>query len=249
MKNSKRNLKKETPLASRKRERGEVYYSQQKLTGKTPEQQRYINSLYEFNFVVAEGDAGTGKTFPPSVIALDMLLNPKYPVEKIVLVRPNVELGDPIGFLKGDLYEKMKPWMVPFMDGFEYRLDNNAIRNLVNSERIEFVPPAYLRGRTWNNCFVIVDEAQNLKYDAMKCLLRRIGQDCKIAVCADLDQCDLKNPNSSALHLLYSIDNLARDTDILTPYSWHVLEGSVWSETCEWFGTMIKEVEKNNASS
>lgn len=228
-------------MGSRKRD--VEFYSPQKLTGKTPEQQKYINSIYEFNFIVAEGDAGTGKTFPPSVIALDMLNNPKYPVDKIVLVRPNVELGDPIGFLKGDLYEKMKPWMVPFMDGFEYRLNSNAIRNLVNDERIEFVPPAYLRGRTWNNCFVIVDEAQNLKYDAMKCFLRRIGQDCKVVVCADLDQCDLKNPNSSGMHLLYNIDETARSMDIRTPYSWHVLEGSVRSETCEWFGAMIREVE------
>ena len=231
-------------MGSRNRRQREDYYSPQKLTGKTSEQQRYINSIYEFNMVIAEGDAGTGKTFPPSVIALDMLLNPKYPVESIKLVRPNVELGPSLGFLKGDLYEKMQPWMVPFMDGFEYRMNKHDIRNLVNDERIEFVPPAYLRGRTWNNCFVIIDEAQNLEYDAMKCILRRIGNDCKLVICADLDQCDLPDTDKSGMHLLYAIDDLARKEEVNAPYCWHNLKGSVRSDTCEWFGNMIKEVEK-----
>ena len=237
----------ETELASRHK-RSFNAYSPQRITGKTPEQQRYINALYEFNMVVAEGDAGTGKTFPPSVIALDMLLNPKYPVESIKLVRPNVELGNPIGFLKGDLYEKMAPWMVPFMDGFEYRLNKPEIRDLVNRELIEFVPPAYLRGRTWNNCFVIIDEAQNLGYEEVKCILRRIGQDCRIAICADLDQCDLKDPTTSGIHLMYNIDSKAKELEARPPYSWHMLEGSVRSDMCEWFGQIIKEVESDRSS-
>jgi len=225
----------------------EAYYQPQRLTGKTTEQQKYINAINEFSMVVAEGDAGTGKTFPPSVIALDMLLSKKHPVESIKLVRPNVELGPSLGFLKGDLYEKMQPWMVPFMDGFEHRLSKPEIRTLVNTEQIEFVPPAYLRGRTWNNCFVIIDEAQNLEYDAIKCILRRIGQDCKIVICADLDQCDLPDSTKSGMHLLYAIDNKAKELEARVPYSWHVLKGSVRSDMCEFFGQLIKEVE-NDAS-
>lgn len=213
------------------------------LVGRTAEQQKYISSIKNFDMVISEGDAGTGKTFPPSVLALDMLFDNRTPIQSIKLVRPNEELGNPIGFLKGDLYEKMAPWMVPFMDGFEHRITKNHIRDLVNNEKIEFVPTAYLRGRTWSNCFVIVDEAQNLKYEEMKCLLRRIGEDCKIVICSDLDQCDLRNPKESGMHLLYSIDDKIKEKELRAPYSWHVLEGSVRSDMCQFFGQLIKEVE------
>lgn len=216
-----------------------------RLTGRSKSQGKYINLIYEFPVVIAEGDAGTGKTFPPSVIAMDMLGDPRYNVQTIQLVRPNQPLGKSLGYLKGDLYEKMKPWMIPFMDGFEYRKDKNYIRNLVNMETIVPVPTEFLRGRTWNDCFVIVDEAQNLLYDEMKCILRRIGNGCRIVFCADLDQCDLKNPDDSGMHLLYQIDDLARESQTRVPHSWITLEGSVRSDICQFYGDMIKAVESN----
>lgn len=221
----------------------QAYSVPQKLIGRSQSQQRYINSINEFNMVVAEGDAGTGKTFPPSVIAVDMYNDPRSPVETIQLVRPNIELGDPIGFLKGDLYEKMTPWLVPFMDGFEYRLKKPDIRTMVNNEVIVPVPTAFLRGRTWNNCFVIVDEAQNLRYEEMKCILRRIGNDCKIVICADLDQCDLPDGEATGMKLLYDIDDVVIKNGYRAPYCWNDLEESVRSDVCQWFGEVIKEVE------
>lgn len=224
-----------------------AYNPPQKLSGKTSSQQKYINSLYEFDMIVVEGDAGTGKTFPPSVIAVDMLRDQRYNIDSIQLIRPNVPLGKTMGFLKGDLYEKAAPWMVPFMDGFLHRLQKTDVRNLVNQEVIEYIPTEYLRGRTWNNCFVIIDEAQNLEYEAMKCILRRIGVGCKLVICADLDQCDLKNPAQSGMQLLYDIDDYAITNELRRPYCWHALEGSVRSDLCEWFGTAIKEVEKQNS--
>lgn len=214
-----------------------------RISGRSKSQNKYINLIYEFPVIIAEGDAGTGKTFPPSVIAIDMLDDPRYNVKSIQLVRPNQPLGKSIGYLKGDLYEKMAPWLIPFMDGFEYRLQKPMIRNLVNSEKIVPVPTEFLRGRTWNDCFVIVDEAQNLTYEEMKCILRRIGNGCRIVFCADLDQCDLKNKEESGMHLLYQIDDKAKEDGIRTPHCWINLEGSVRSDICQFYGDMIKAVE------
>ena len=160
------------------------------LKAKNDEQRKYINSIKNFALTVGAGTMGSGKTFIPAVIAAQMLQEGL--IEKIYVVRPNVELGRPIGFLKGSLYEKMSPWLQPVMDGLEAVMEPSFIKYLVEKEVIQAVPISYLRGRTFSNCFVIFDESQNSEYEEMKCFTQRIGEYSKIVITGDVKQKDIK---------------------------------------------------------
>jgi len=237
--------------------------TRERLKGKNPEQQKLINLIYEMKMVVATGPQGTGKTFPASVVAWDMFTSPHYSksITNITLVRPNEPLGTTLGFMKGDLYEKYKYWLAPIEEGILWRMEEGKTdirasikakthyRDLINSEIITPVPVEHLRGRTWNNRFVIVDEAQNLTREAMACVLGRIGEDCRIVICGDIDQCDLKNPLDSGLRMLKEIKDFCAQEDERMPFSWVELETTVRSHECDWFTTKIKQIDGLNAYS
>ncbi|AFQ22253.1 PhoH-like phosphate starvation-inducible [Pectobacterium phage My1] len=173
------------------------------LTPKNDEQRKYINLIQNGSVVVGTGEPGTGKTFIPSVLAAQAITARNSVIEQIILVRPNEPLGKSLGMLPGDLAEKLEPWLEPIADGIKWAIGDHAYKNLINRGVIKYLAIEHCRGRTFNNAFVIVDEAQNISIEAMKCLVTRIGQDCKLIICGDIAQKDIKA--DSGLQLLMDI--------------------------------------------
>ncbi len=171
-------------------------------------QQKYIKSInkYELNFGI--GDAGTGKTYLAVAAAVDALLNDK--VQKIVLIRPAVEAGEKLGFLPGDLSQKVDPYLRPLYDGLYEMLGIEKVTKLIERESIEVAPLAYLRGRTLNNSFIIMDESQNTTVEQMKMVLTRIGYGSYAVINGDLTQIDLPKHITSGLDHVMQV---LKDTD------------------------------------
>lgn len=172
-------------------------WDKQPIKGKTPNQRKYINCIENHTATFAIGSSGTGKTYIAACKAADMLQDPRTGIERIILVREAEGPGAGIGFLKGTLEEKMGPWVSAILEPLAERFGKGPqgrayVDNLVKNGTIEFLPTNYSRGRTWNNCFVIVDEIQNLDWESLKNLTLRIGKDCKVVFCGDIAQKDIK---------------------------------------------------------
>lgn len=159
------------------------------LEGKNENQKRYINAIKNFTLTFATGPAGTGKTFIAASLAAAAF--EAGTVDQIILTRPAVEAGENLGFLPGEIEEKFGPYMQPFLDVLNRRLGKSHVENLIKNERILAVPLAYMRGRTFRDAFVILDEAQNTSPVQMKMFLTRIGENCKVVVNGDTDQQDI----------------------------------------------------------
>ncbi len=155
----------------------------------SPLQQRLIDAIEERSVVVALGPAGTGKTYLAIAKAVEALEQSR--VARIVLTRPAVEAGESLGFLPGDLQEKLAPYLRPLYDALTERLGNKRLKALLAEGAIEVAPVAYMRGRTLNNCFVVIDEAQNCTYGQLKMLLTRLGWRSTMVLTGDPDQTDL----------------------------------------------------------
>ena len=171
-------------------------------------QQSYIKNInkYEINFGI--GDAGTGKTYLAVAAAVEALLSDK--VQRIVLIRPAVEAGEKLGFLPGDLSQKVDPYLRPLYDGLYEMLGIEKTTKLIEKEVIEVAPLAYLRGRTLNNSFIIMDESQNTTVEQMKMVLTRIGFGSQAVINGDLTQIDLPKHITSGLdHVI----NVLKETD------------------------------------
>ena len=171
-------------------------------------QQSYIKNInkYEINFGI--GDAGTGKTYIAVAAAVEALLSDK--VQRIVLIRPAVEAGEKLGFLPGDLSQKVDPYLRPLYDGLYETLGIEKTTKLIEKEVIEVAPLAYLRGRTLNNSFIIMDESQNTTVEQMKMVLTRIGFGSQAVINGDLTQIDLPKHITSGLdHVI----NVLKETD------------------------------------
>lgn len=169
-------------------------------------QQSYIKNInkYEINFGI--GDAGTGKTYIAVAAALEALLSDK--VQRIVLIRPAVEAGEKLGFLPGDLSQKVDPYLRPLYDGLYEMLGIEKTSKLIEKEVIEVAPLAYLRGRTLNNSFIIMDESQNTTVEQMKMVLTRIGFGSQAVINGDLTQVDLPKHITSGLdHVIHVLKN------------------------------------------
>lgn len=173
------------------------------LTPKNAEQKSYINAIQNNTVTVATGKPGTGKTFIPAVLAAHELYKHNSSCENVILIRPNEPLGKSLGMLPGDLKEKLEPWLVPIKDGLTWALGKYGYEGLFKAEKIQFVAVEHVRGRTFNNSFVIVDEAQNISVEAMAAILTRIGLDCKMIICGDIAQKDIKG--DSGLKMLMDI--------------------------------------------
>ncbi|MDA7802308.1 PhoH family protein [Gammaproteobacteria bacterium] len=161
-------------------------------------QQEYIKMIFSKELIFGVGPAGTGKTFLAVACAVDALLNEK--VKRIVLIRPAVEAGEKLGFLPGDLSQKVDPYLRPLYDALYEMLGMERVNKLIEKEIIEVAPLAYLRGRTLNNCFIIMDESQNTTQDQMKMVLTRMGFGSKAVINGDLTQIDLPKHSVSGLH-------------------------------------------------
>ncbi len=161
-------------------------------------QKRYVRALKSSDIVISTGPAGTGKTFLSVAIALTMLLEKK--IDRIILSRPAVEAGERLGFLPGDMREKVDPYLRPLYDSLYDLLDFEKIQKKIEVGDIEIAPLAFMRGRTLKNSFAILDEAQNATDTQIKMFLTRIGENSKIVINGDPSQIDLPNKSLSGLN-------------------------------------------------
>ena len=165
---------------------------------RSEKQKEYIRALRESDIVISAGPAGTGKTFLAVAVALTMLLEKK--IERIILSRPAVEAGERLGFLPGDMKEKVDPYLRPLYDSLYDLFDFEKIQKMIELGDIEIAPLAFMRGRTLKNSFAILDEAQNATDTQIKMFLTRIGENSKIVVNGDPSQIDLANKSFSGLN-------------------------------------------------
>ncbi len=178
---------------------------------KTPTQIEYFKRVKENDIIFAIGPAGTGKTYLGVAFGIDSLK--KKQVNKIVLSRPAVEAGESLGFLPGDLSEKIDPYLKPLYDALEDMIPLEKLKSYIEKNIIEIVPLAYMRGRTLNNSFVILDEAQNASTIQMKMFLTRLGPNSKAIITGDITQIDLPKKENSGLvqiqKILKGIDDIS----------------------------------------
>lgn len=166
----------------------------------------YLDALQENDIIFAIGSAGTGKTYVATSYAAELLYYKK--IDKIIITRPNVEAGPSLGHLPGELDEKYLPYLVPFLDTFYEKLGKSFTDYAVNkSKSIEAIPIGFLRGRSFKDCLVILDEAQNTTPSQMKLLLSRIGTNCKMIIDGDIRQTDIKGP-SGLEDAIYRLDGI-----------------------------------------
>ena len=178
-----------------------------RISPRTPGQARYIQSIREHDITFAVGPAGTGKTYLAVAVAVEALKH--HQIRKIVLVRPAVEAGESLGFLPGDISAKINPYLRPLLDALHEMIDYDLMKRYMEQDVIEVIPLAYMRGRTLNEAFIILDEAQNTTVSQMKMFLTRMGVGSKIVISGDTTQIDLPRTSASGL-----IDALSRLRDI-----------------------------------
>ncbi|MFW6124286.1 MAG: PhoH family protein [Acidobacteriota bacterium] len=185
--------------------------SRKSVTPKSLNQQEYIKAIKNTDLVFGIGPAGTGKTYLAMAVALSYLQ--KKLVNRIILTRPAVEAGEKLGFLPGDLQQKINPYLRPLYDALFDLILYEQANNLIDKDIIEIAPLAYMRGRTLNSAFIILDEAQNTTKEQMKMILTRTGFDSKLVVTADITQIDLPQPKKSgvlhAMKILSSIKEIS----------------------------------------
>ncbi len=183
----------------------------EEVRAKTFQQKKYIEALRQRDLTFCVGPAGTGKTFLAVVVAVQELLANKF--ERIILTRPAVEAGEKLGFLPGDLQQKIDPYLRPLYDAINEFIDPEKLPSLMERGVIEVAPLAYMRGRTLNNAFVIVDEAQNTTPSQMKMVLTRLGFNSRMVITGDMTQTDLPTNQQSGLavatHVLTNVQGIA----------------------------------------
>jgi phosphate starvation-inducible PhoH-like protein len=171
---------------------------------KTSTQKRYVNAIRKYDLVVGIGPAGTGKTYLAVACGIEAIKKGQF--QRLILTRPALEAGERLGFLPGDLEEKIKPYLQPIYDALFDLLKYEELRRWQERKIIEVVPLAYMRGRTLSNAFIILDEAQNTSFAQMKMFLTRLGIDSKIVITGDITQID--HPLSSSTSGLVEVQSI-----------------------------------------
>ncbi|HPA84951.1 MAG TPA: PhoH family protein, partial [Deltaproteobacteria bacterium] len=189
-----------------------IYISSTKkvIVPKSLQQKRYIDAMRVKDVLFGIGPAGTGKTYLALAMGVSHLLKKK--VERIILTRPAVEAGEKLGFLPGDLLEKVNPYLRPLYDALYDMLEHDHVLRLISRDQIEVAPLAFMRGRTLNDAFIILDEAQNTTSEQMKMFLTRLGYNSKAVITGDITQIDLPSGVKSGLieadQILKGIDEI-----------------------------------------
>jgi phosphate starvation-inducible PhoH-like protein len=177
---------------------------------KTATQKSYIDAIRNFDIVIGIGPAGTGKTYLAMAMAINAFL--KKQVSRIVLARPAIEAGEKLGYLPGDMYEKVNPYLRPLYDALFDMMEAEKAAKFIERGVIEIAPLAFMRGRTLNDSFIILDEAQNTTSEQMKMYLTRLGFNSKTVITGDVTQIDLPSGRTSGLleveHILKDIKGI-----------------------------------------
>jgi phosphate starvation-inducible PhoH-like protein len=209
---------------------------------KTLGQRRYVDSIDENTIVFGIGPAGTGKTYLAMAKAVQALQAKQ--VTRIILTRPAVEAGERLGFLPGTLYEKIDPYLRPLYDALHDMLDPDSIPRLMAAGTIEVAPLAYMRGRTLNDAYIILDEAQNTSPEQMKMFLTRLGFNSKIVVTGDVTQVDLPGGTTSGLRLVREILDGLDDIHFATLSSGDVVRHRLVGDIVDAYGKWDEEREE-----
>ncbi len=184
-------------------DRIDVFSRRHYVTPKTAGQKAYVDAIRQYDVVFAIGPAGTGKTYLAMAMAVSALM--RQEVSRVILTRPAVEAGESLGYLPGDLYEKITPYLRPLYDALYEMADVDKVRKFIEHGVIEVAPLAYMRGRTLNDSFIILDEAQNSTPEQMKMFLTRLGFDSKAVITGDVTQSDLPAGRESGLMQVQTI--------------------------------------------
>jgi phosphate starvation-inducible PhoH-like protein len=201
---------------------------------KTSNQKKYVDAIDKHTVTFGIGPAGTGKTYLAMAKAVQALQSKQ--VNRIILTRPAVEAGERLGFLPGTLHEKIDPYLRPLFDALHDMLDPDAIPRLMSSGTIEVAPLAYMRGRTLNDSFIILDEAQNTSPEQMKMFLTRLGFSSKMVVTGDITQIDLPNHQESGLSIVRDILEGIDDISFMNLTSEDVVRHRLVSEIVDAYG-------------
>lgn len=205
------------------------------LVPKTDRQKELIDALKESSQVFILGPAGTGKTYVTATFAADLYTTKE--IDKIVITRPHVAVGKELGFLKGDLHEKTMPWALPVLDVLEKHLGKGAVETGIKNGNIEMAPLALMRGRSFDNAFIIVDETQNITTHELKMLLTRVGEDTTIVLNGDIQQSDLKEADG-----LSKVIHLAKKHMLPVPIIEFGVDDIIRSDICaQWVKVFMKE--------
>ncbi len=183
------------------------------IKARTPNQQRLVRSVYEHDMVFAIGPAGTGKTYTAVAMAVRALKNKE--IRRIILTRPAVEAGENLGFLPGDLRDKLDPYLQPLYDALRDMIPQQKLLSYWEDNTIEIAPLAFMRGRTLDNAFVILDEAQNATSAQLKMFLTRMGRNAKFVITGDLTQVDLPRHQQSGLLQAVNLLKEVKGIDII----------------------------------
>ena len=205
------------------------------LVPRTDNQKALIDALKTSSQVFILGPAGTGKTYVTATYAADLYTLKE--IDKIVITRPHVAVGKELGFLKGDLQEKTMPWALPVLDVLEKHLGKGTVETGIKNGNIEMAPLALMRGRSFDNAFIIVDESQNITTHELKMLLTRVGEGSTIVLNGDTQQSDLKEADG-----LSKVIHLAKKYMLPVPIIEFGLTDIVRSDICaEWVRVFMKE--------
>jgi len=196
------------------------------LVPKTNRQKTYIDAIKFYEQIIVLGPAGTGKTYIAATMAADMYSMKQ--IDKIIITRPNVASGRPLGFRPGDMQEKMEEWLLPVLGTLRNHLGHNTVETAIRNGNIEFAPLETMRGRSFENAFILLDEAQNVSPDEMKMFTTRVGEGCKTVINGDIQQSDL--PLTSGLSIALE---LAERYDLNIPVIEFGIDDIVRSDLCK----------------
>ena len=205
------------------------------IVPKTEKQKELLDALKASSQVFILGPAGTGKTYVTATYAADLYTTKE--IDKIVITRPHVAVGKELGFLKGDLQEKTMPWALPVLDVLEKHLGKGTVETAIKNGNIEMAPLALMRGRSFDNAFIIVDETQNITTHELKMLLTRVGEDTTIVLNGDIQQSDLKEADG-----LSKVIHLAKKHRVPVPIIEFGVDDIIRSDICaQWVKVFMKE--------